>query len=129
MSTAPAPKEMLPFTPEQKQVVSNVAQYAKMVGGVLLALGAIQVIGAPVGVWFLGAGVFSGVLLLLQGALTALLGLVMLACASDFHYLAEVPKYRGNHLRNAANNLKAFYQFQLGLALLLALVVVLRLVV
>jgi hypothetical protein len=129
MSTAAAPKEVLPFTPEQKQVVAGVANNAKLAAAALLALGAIQVIGAPVAVLALGAGVLGGVLTLLQGALTALLGLVMLACSSDFHYLAEVPRYRGNHLRNAARNLKAFYQFQLGLGVLLAVVVILRLAV
>jgi hypothetical protein len=127
MSTAAAPKETLPFTPEQKQVVSSVAQYAKLVAGVLLGLGVLQLLGGPVAVVVFGAGIFSTLLTVLQGALTALLGLVMLACSSDFHYLAEVPKYRGNHLRNVAKNLKAFYQFQLGLALLLLLVVALRL--
>jgi hypothetical protein len=127
MSTAAAPKETLPFSPEQQQVVSGVAQYAKLVAGALLGLGALQLIGGPVAVIVFGAGIFSGVLTMLQGALTVLLGLVMLACASDFTYLAEVPKYRGNHLRNLVKNLKAFYQFQLGLAVLIGLVVLLRL--
>jgi hypothetical protein len=126
MSTAAAPKETLPLTPEQKQVAIGVASNAKIVAAVLLALGGIQVVGGPVAVLAFEAGVFSALLTMAQGALTAFLGLVMLACSSDLYYLAEVPKYSGNHLRNAANNLKVFHQVQFGLALLLALVVVLR---
>jgi hypothetical protein len=126
MSTAAAPKETLPLTPEQKQVAIGVASSAKIVAIVLLALGAIQLIGGPVAVFAFEAGVFSALLTMAQGALTAFLGLVMLACSSDLCYLGEVPKYSGNHLRNAARNLKVFHQVQFGLALLLALIVVVR---
>jgi hypothetical protein len=129
MSTAPAPKEVLPFTPEQTQTVSGVASLARLVAVVLQLLGAVQIVGGPLAVFVFGGGVLSGILTLLQGALTALLGMVMLTCAGDFQFLAEVPKYRGNHFRNAAKDLTAFYQFQLGLGLLLAVVVILRLVV
>jgi hypothetical protein len=76
-------------------------------------------------VW--GAGFFGGLATFLQGALTALLGLVMLAVSSDFTYLGQLPQYGGNHFRNVAKNLTAFYQFQLGLALIIGLVVVVRL--
>jgi hypothetical protein len=126
MSTAAAPKETLPLTPEQKQVAIGVASNAKIVAAVLLALGGIQLVGGPVAVLVFEAGMFSALLTMVQGALTAFLGLVMLACSSDLHYLGEVPRYSGNHLRNAAKNLKVFHQVQIGLALLLALVVIVR---
>jgi hypothetical protein len=126
MSTAPAVKETLPLMPDQKQVVGKVALYSKGVAAVLFALGGIQIIGAVVAVIGLGAGILSALLMIVQGALAAFLGLVMLACSSDFQYLGDVPKYSGNHLRNVANNLKVFHQVQIGLAVLLALVVILR---
>jgi hypothetical protein len=127
MSTGAAAKEKLPFTPDQKQVVGNLALATQAVAGLLLLLGTIQVIGGPVAWLVLGAGFFGALVTLLQGALTALLGLVMLAVSSDFKYLGQFPQYGGNHFRNVAKNLTAFYQFQLGLALLIALVVVVQL--
>jgi hypothetical protein len=129
MSTAPAAKETLPFTPEQKQLVAGVAGSSMMLTAVLFLLGIIQIVSGPVAVFVFGAGVFGALLTMVLGALTMLLGLVMLACSSDFKYLGEMPKYSGNHLRNVANHLTFFHQVQLGLALLLALVVLVRLAV
>jgi hypothetical protein len=127
MSTGAVPKEKLPFTPDQKQVVGNLALATQAVAALLLLLGAIQVIGGPVAWWFGGAGFFGALVTLLEGALTALLGLVMLAVSSDFKYLGQFLQFGGNHFRNVAKNLTAFYQFQLGLAMLIALVVLVRL--
>jgi hypothetical protein len=130
MSTgAAAPKETLPLTPDQKQTVAKVASTAWLVAVLLLLLGLILIVAGPVATLWYGAGVWSALLSVIQGALTAFLGLVMLATASDFRYLGEYPKFGGNHLRNAVNNLKVFYQVQLALALLLALVMVIRLAV
>jgi hypothetical protein len=128
MSTGAAPKEKLPFTADQKQVVGNLALATQMVAGLLLLLGVIQVIGGPFAWLVSGAGLFSSLAILLLGLLTAVMGLVMLAVSSDFKYLGQLPQYAGNHFRNLAKNLTAFYQFQLGLALLIALVVVARLI-
>jgi hypothetical protein len=127
MSTGAAPKEKLPFTPDQKQVVGNLSLATQVVAGLLLLLGAIQLIGGPFAWLLMGAGFFGGLATLVQGALTALLGLVMLAVSSDFKFLGQLPQYGGNHFRNVAKNLTAFYQFQLGLALLIGLVVAVRL--
>lgn len=129
MSTAAAPKETLVFSPEQKPTAAAVALNSRLLAVVLLMFGAIQLLGGPAAVILQGAPVLGAALMALQGVVTIFLGLVMLACATDFHYLGEVPRYSGNHLRNAANDLKFFHQVQIGLALLLALVVVLRFVV
>jgi hypothetical protein len=129
MSTGTAPKETLHFTPEQKQVVAKIALAAQLITGLLLLLGVLQIVGGPLA-WWWGKGevsLIAGVLTLVMGVITALLGLVMLAVSTDFSYLGEYPRYSGNHLRNAAKNLKVFYQVQLALALVLALLVVLRL--
>jgi len=127
MSSGAAPKEMLPFTPDQKQVVGNLAFATQMVAGLLLLLGAAHIVGGPVAWLWLGAGFFGALLTLVQGVLTAILGLVMLAVSSDFKLLGQFPQYGGNHLRNVAKNLTAFYQFQLALAVVIGLVVLFRL--
>jgi len=124
MATAAAPKETLPLTPDQKQVLGNLAFAAQIVAGLLLVLGAIQLVGGPAAWLWLGAGFFSALLIFVQGALTAFLGLVLLAVSSDFKFLGQFPQYSGNHLRNAAKNLTVFYKVQLWLALLIALVLV-----
>jgi hypothetical protein len=134
MSTGTAPKETLPFTPEQKQVAAKVASTALRVTGLLLVLGLLQIVGGPLA-WWLGksdaahpkVSLIAGILTLVQGLITAFLGLVLLATSSDFRYLGEYPPYSGNHLRNAAKNLKVFYQVQIALALVVALLVALRL--
>jgi hypothetical protein len=127
MSTGAVPKEVLPLTADQKETVGNLGFATQAVAGLLLVLGVIQVIAGPVAWLFLGSGFWGSLLTLGQGALMALLGLVFLAVSSDFKFLGQFPQYRGNHLRNAANNLTAFYQFQFVLALLIGLAVVIRL--
>ena len=127
MSTGTAPKETLPFTPEQKQVAAKLASTALLVTGLLLVLGLLQIVGGPLAWWWGKVSLIAGVLTFVQGLITAFLGLVLLATSSDFRYLGEYPPYSGNHLRNAAKNLKAFYQVQIALALVLALLVALRL--
>jgi hypothetical protein len=127
MSTGAAPKEMLPFTPEQKQVVAKVASTALLVAGLLVLLGLLQIMGGPAAWWWGNATLINAVLTALQGLITAFLGLVTLAISTDFRYLGEYPRFGGNHLRNGAKNLTVFYQVQIVLALLLALVVVIRL--
>jgi hypothetical protein len=127
MSTGATPKELLPLTPDQKQVVGNLAFSTQLVAGLFLLLGAVQIVGGPVAWLWLSAGFFGAIYALLQGALAALLGLVLLAVSSDFRYLGQLPQYSGNHLRNVAKNLTAFYQFQMGLALLIGFAVLIRL--
>jgi hypothetical protein len=127
MSTGAVPKETLPLTADQKQVVANLASATFMVTGLLLLLGVIQLVGGIAAWFWLGAGFFAGLLMLVQGALTAFLGLVLLAVSSDFKFLDLYRQYSGNHFRNAAKNLTAFYNVQLALGLLIALVVLIRL--
>jgi hypothetical protein len=127
MSTGAAPKQTLPLTSDQKQVVAKIASTALLVTGLLLVLGLVQIVAGPLGWWWGKVSVFAALLTLVQGLLTAFLGLAMLAVSSDFRYLGEYPQYSGNHLRNAARNLKVFYQVQIGVAVVLALIIVLRL--
>src|SRR5262249_31785394 len=119
-------KEALPFNPDQKQIVGNLGFAAQGVAVFLGVFGAVQIIGGPVAWLWSGAGFFSALLMLVLGALTVLLALVMLAVASDFKFLGQFPQYSGNHFRNAAKNLTMFYQVQLGIAVLIGLVVLMR---
>jgi hypothetical protein len=135
MSVGATPKETLPLSDEQKQAVAKLASTAQLVALLLLLLGGIQIIGGLA--WILMAfglvasslrvGFFDGLLLFVQGALWALLGLAMLAVSSDFKFLGQFPRFSGNHLRNAAKGLTFFHQVLLGLTILMALVVVVRL--
>jgi hypothetical protein len=127
MSTAPAPKETLPFTPEQKKVAGSVWSQCRILAVMLFLFALICGLRAFMG--FLEGNVFGAFLFLIEAALTGFLGLVIMACATDFFYLYQVPQFSGNHLRNVAKNLKVFFQVQIGLALLLALAVVLRIFV
>ena len=52
---------------------------------------------------------------------------MMLAASSDFRYMGEYPRFGGNHLRNAGKTLTTFYQFQVAVAVVVALIVVVRL--
>ncbi|HYV39225.1 MAG TPA: hypothetical protein VE988_26290 [Gemmataceae bacterium] len=126
MSTGAAPKETLPLTAEQKQVVGNLASSTKAIAGLLLLIGVVLIASGPVSYIYLMAGLLQAILTTVQGLLMCLLALVMLAVSSDFKFLEQFPHYSGNHLRNAANNLTRFHQVQLGLAVLIALVVLAR---
>jgi hypothetical protein len=118
---------MLPLNAEQKQVVGRLGGAAQLVAVLFLAAGVIQVVGGPVSWLVLGGTFLNGLFMLIQGALTAFLGLAMLAVSSDFTYLGQFPQYSANHVRNAAKNLTVFHQAQVGLAVLIGLVALLRL--
>ncbi len=52
----------------------------------------------------------------------------MLSCSADVRYIVDTP-YASIHLANAFRNLTAFYQTQFGLAILLVVVMVVRILV
>ncbi len=73
-------------------------------------------------------GSAMGLLNIIEGAITGLLGLIMLSSSADVGYMVET-KYTSIHLGNAFRNLSAFYQAQFGLAILLIVVSLVRLFV
>jgi hypothetical protein len=126
MSVGTATKAAVTLTPEQRQVGDKLASIAKLVGGCFMVLGIIQIAGGPAAWVLFGAGFFAALVMLLTGAVCALLGLVMLTVAGDFAYLVQLPQYSGNHLRNATKALAFFHQILLALALLVGLATLIR---
>jgi hypothetical protein len=126
MSAGAAPKEQLPLTLDQKQTVTALGSAAQTVAVLLFVLAAVQIIGGALAWWFWGLALFSALLMVIQGLLTKLLGLVMLAVSSDFKYFSRFPQYGGNHLRNAAKNLTFFYKVMTGLAVVIGIVALVR---
>jgi hypothetical protein len=126
MSTSAAAKETLPLTPDHKEAVGQVASTTQIVAVLLLLWGVITAVSGPYSWWVLGAGFFVALLTLIQGVITILLGLVMLAVSSDFKFLCQFPQFSGNHFRNAAKDLTMFHQVQVGLAIVIVLVALVR---
>ncbi len=122
MADANAPLE---FAGSDRETVGKLGLVMKGVAGVLLLIAAVNIAG---GVLTLLGGSLLGFLALIEGALSGLLGLIMLSCSTDVSYMADTP-YTGTHLGNVFRNLTVFYQAQFGLAVFLALVMILRIFV
>jgi hypothetical protein len=116
---------MLELTTQQQAVVSKLAAAMKMVAVILLVLAVVQLVGGALTLLFVS---FGGLLAIVEGAVTGLLGLIMLSSSTDVRYMVET-KYTPIHLGNAFRNLTAFYQAQFGLAVFLILVGLIRLFV
>ena len=125
MATGAAPKEFLPLTSDQKQVVGSLVSATKLVAVALVVLGVVYIVGGPYSA-YQGGGVLSAILATVQGVLTVILGLVMLAVSSGFQLLGQVPQYAGNHFRNVAKDLTMFHKMQVGLAVVIALLAIVR---
>jgi hypothetical protein len=122
MPEANAPLE---FAGSDRETVGKLGFVMKGVAAVLLLMAAVNVAG---GVLTLLNGSLLGFLALIEGAISGLLGLIMLSCSTDVRYVVDTP-YSGIHLGNAFRNLTVFYQAQFGLAIFLALVMILRIFV
>lgn len=126
MATATDTKSSLSLTPDNNEAIARVAFYARLTAGLLLALGSLGA-GGGVVILFAGAGVFNALWCVVQGVVTLLMGLVMLAIAADLGYLASVPAYSKNHLKNGFENLQFYFKLQLTLACLWAAVLLVKL--
>jgi hypothetical protein len=122
MASANTPLEL---SAEQRDLASKLALAMKMVAAVLLVLAVISIVG---GVMTLLGGSAMGLLALIEGLVTGLLGLIMLSSSADVGYMVDT-SYTSIHLGNAFRNLSAFYQAQFGLAIFLIIVALLRLFV
>jgi hypothetical protein len=117
MADANAPLE---FSGDAKTTVGKLGSVMQVVAGVLLLTAVVNIAG---GVSMIAQGSFLGVLALIEGAVSGLLGLIMLSSSADVRYMVETP-YTGIHLGNAFRNLTVFYQAQFGLAIFLVVVAV-----
>ena len=95
------------------------------VAAILLLLAVINIVGGALTVLSISA---IGLLSVIEGLITALLGLMMLTSSADVHYMGET-KFAAIHLGNAFQNLSVFYKSQYFLAVFLIGIAVIRLVV
>jgi hypothetical protein len=126
MATASTAKNDLGLTEENGLAIKKAAFLAQAAAGVLVLAGAVGIVGGIV-VLFLGAGFWNSAWIVIQGGITALMGLVLLAVSGDLGYMASVPTFSKVHLKNAGENLRYHFKLLLNLAVLLALVLALRL--
>jgi len=125
MATATDSKTSLGLTPENNETIARVAFYARLTAGVLLALGSL---GAGAGRDPVHRGRRTQCAMVRHpGVITLLMGLVMLAIAADLGFLASVPAYSKNHLKNGLEDLQFYFKLQLILACLWTLVLLLKL--
>lgn len=126
MATAIDNKSALDLTEDNCAAIAKVETLARITAGLLIVLGLVGVVGG-VAILFLGAGFLNALWCVVQGGLTLLMGLVMLAIAADLGYLARVPAFAKTHLKNSGLDLKFYFQLQLTLACVWGVVLVLRL--
>jgi hypothetical protein len=96
---------------------------AKLAAAVLLLLAGVKVVTSVL--VFLSATLLA-LLGLVEGALTALLGLILIKIATDLRYAREVPQLSGTHLLNALDSWQDFCKTLIGLAVVAFLTAALR---
>ena len=122
MANANVPLE---FTGDQRRTVTKLALMMKLVAGVLFLLAGVGIAAGGVA---LANGSPSGLLAIVEGLVTGLLGLIMLSSSADVCFMVET-NFTNIHLGHALRNLTTFYKGQFWLALVLAAVVLIRLFV
>jgi hypothetical protein len=126
MSSAAQTSAPLQLTEEQDRAATGLASTMRLAAAALLLLGAVKVVSA---VLQLTSGtVLDAVLDLAEGGLSALLGAILMTGAGDVAFMVTAKKYDRDHLLNGVMSLRHFYQVQLGLGILLAVVGFFRLV-
>src|ERR1700686_4530106 len=98
MANANAPLE---FNGGQSDTVTRLALMMKGVAAALLLLGGVTVVG---GVLTLLTGSPIGLLAVMEGLVTCLLGLIMLSSSADVRFMAQT-KFPSIHLANAFQDL------------------------
>jgi hypothetical protein len=115
MANETAPLE---FTGGERETVSRLALIMKGVAAVLLLLATINVAG---GAMVLLSGSPTGILAIIEGLITGLLGLIMVASAADVRFLVET-KFTSTHLGNAFQDLTVFYKVVILVAIPVAVI-------
>jgi hypothetical protein len=126
MASAAQTSAPLQLTEEQDRAAAGLASTMRLAAGALLLLGAVKVVSAVLEVT--SGAVFGGILSLVEGGLSALLGLILMTGAGDVALMVTAKKYDRDHLLNGVMSLRHFYQVQLGLGILIAVIGFFRLV-
>jgi hypothetical protein len=126
MASAAQTSAPLQLTEEQDRAAAGLASTMRLAAGALLLLAAVKVVAAVLE--FTSGSIFGGILSIAEGGLSALLGMVLMTGAGDLGFMVAYKKYDRDHLLNGVMSLRHFYQVQLGLGILLAVVGFFRLV-
>jgi hypothetical protein len=124
MGSTPGSQTAVEFTTEQEQVISSLARYMRLVSGLLLMLAVLRIV---LGIMDFPQSILGGLLGLLEGALTGILGLVLITAADDARFIVETKGHDRDHLVNTVVSLSTFYKMQLVLGILASVVLTIRL--
>ncbi|MBI3410481.1 MAG: hypothetical protein HY040_19250 [Planctomycetes bacterium] len=111
------------FTTEQDQSLAAIALAMKLLAVVLLGLAAVRI---AFGVIEIFTSSWAGLWYIVEGLATGFMGLVLLAGATDTQFIVDTTGYDKPHLLNAFTSLAVFYKVQIGLALFIGVIVLLR---
>jgi hypothetical protein len=114
------------FTPNQEQTLAGLASSMKLLSFLLLSLALARI---AFGVVEVLTSSWAGLWYAVEGLVTGFLGLAMLAGATDSRFIVDTQGYDKAHLLNAFTSLTVFYKVQIGLALFIGAIVLLRIFV
>jgi hypothetical protein len=122
---APAPAVPLPLTADQSAGLQSMTQFMRLTVGALVLLGILQIV-ASAAVYKSHTLNLEGLLVLAQGILTALLGLALAGPALELRQLTTPTEQTKGGLVSGLACLLKFYQAQVVIGLLIAIVMAAR---
>jgi hypothetical protein len=125
VAETPVPPVPLTLTAEQNAGLQSLSKFIRFTVGALITLGILQMI-ASVVVFKLHSVNLEGFLVLIQGILTAVLGMALGGPAFELRRLSNPSAQTKGGLISALGCLLKFYQAQVVIGLLLAIVMVVR---
>lgn len=111
------------FTTGQDQSLAGLASAMKLLATVLLGLAAVRIAFGAIEIF---TSSWAGLWYMIEGLATGFMGLVMLAGAADTRFIVDTTGYDKPHLLNAFTSLTVFYKVQIGIALFIGFIVLLR---
>src|SRR5262245_26847284 len=126
MASAPTPDPAPEFTTSQQEGVRRFATTMRLAGMGILGFGGLTVLLGGYTLLFIHFG--SGLLLVLQGALTAFIGIALATGSVDARYMVDTKGYEKDHLANTFVSVDAAYKALTILGVLLCVVLAFRLI-
>ena len=111
------------FTTEQDQSLAGLAVAMKLLAMVLLGLAGIRVV---YGIFEIFTSSWAGFWSIVEGVASGFMGLVLLAGATDTRFIVDTTGYDKPHLLNAFTSLCVFYKVQIGIALFIVFIALMR---
>ena len=112
------------FSEQQDRVIAGLASAIKLLAIMILGLAALRVVFGAIEIFT--AGFWTGLWYTIEGLVTALLGLIMIAGATDTGFIVDTTGYDKPHLLNAFTSLTVFYKVQIGIALFIGVITLFR---